>query len=113
MQVKGGSFTGDDKEFLRIKLGTGQVSWTPHVNGDWNTLARDKECLPLHATPDRVCFQRLQVIPAFEEALKTMKVGGVRRIIVPEEIGTALAALDGATGQHCLALPVPMRAIEY
>lgn len=59
------------------------------MNGDWYTLARDNECLPLHATPDRVFLWRLQVIPAFEEALKTMKVGGVRRIIVPEEIGTA------------------------
>ncbi|CAM6092442.1 unnamed protein product [Calypogeia fissa] len=28
-----------------------------------------------------------QVIPAFEEAIKTMRVGGVRRIIVPSDLG--------------------------
>ena len=28
-----------------------------------------------------------QVIPAFEEAIQTMKVGGIRRLIVPTEIG--------------------------
>lgn len=50
-KTKGGSFTGDDKDFLKVRLGSGQV------------------------------------IPAFEEALRGMKVGGVRRIIVPEEIG--------------------------
>ena len=29
----------------------------------------------------------LQVIPAFEEAVAGMKTGGVRRIVVPPEIG--------------------------
>ena len=29
----------------------------------------------------------LQVIPAIEEAILGMRVGGVRRIIVPEELG--------------------------
>ena len=29
----------------------------------------------------------LQVIPAFEEAMVGMKVGGVRRLIVPVELG--------------------------
>lgn len=29
----------------------------------------------------------LQVIPAFEEAIVGMKVGGVRRLIVPVELG--------------------------
>lgn len=48
LQVKGGSFTGDDKDFLKVRLGSDQV------------------------------------IPAFEEALRGMKVGGIRRIIVPE-----------------------------
>lgn len=48
MQTKGGSFTGDDKDFLKVRLGSNQV------------------------------------IPAFEEALRGMKVGGIRRIIVPE-----------------------------
>lgn len=48
---KGGSFTGDDKDFLRFKLGEHQV------------------------------------IPAFEEAVATMKVGGIRRIVVPVELG--------------------------
>lgn len=28
-----------------------------------------------------------EVIPAFEEAVATMKVGGIRRIIVPPELG--------------------------
>lgn len=48
---KGGSFTGDDKDFLRFKLGEHQV------------------------------------IPAFEEAVASMKVGGIRRIVVPVELG--------------------------
>lgn len=48
---KGGSFTGDDKDFLRFVLG------------------------------------QQQVIPAFEEAVSSMKVGGIRRIVVPVELG--------------------------
>mmetsp|Transcript_39539 Transcript_39539/g.126135 ORF Transcript_39539/g.126135 Transcript_39539/m.126135 type:complete len:209 (-) Transcript_39539:221-847(-) len=44
--AKGGAFEGNDTEFLRFKLGAGEV------------------------------------IPAFEEAVAGMKVGGVRRIIV-------------------------------
>lgn len=48
---KGGSFTGDDKDFLRFTLG------------------------------------QHQVIPAFEEAVAGMKVGGIRRIVVPVELG--------------------------
>jgi FKBP-type peptidyl-prolyl cis-trans isomerase len=48
LQTKGGSFTGDDKDFLKVRLGSNQV------------------------------------ILAFEEALRGMKVGGIRRIIVPE-----------------------------
>lgn len=50
-KTKGGSFTGDSKDYYRVKLGTNQV------------------------------------IPAFEEALASMKPGSVRRIIVPEELG--------------------------
>jgi FKBP-type peptidyl-prolyl cis-trans isomerase len=50
-KTKGGSFTGDDKDYLKVRLGSNQV------------------------------------IPAFEEALRGMKVGGIRRIVVPEEIG--------------------------
>ncbi|KAF8071220.1 FKBP19 [Scenedesmus sp. PABB004] len=50
-KAKGGSFTGDDKDFLRFTLGDGSV------------------------------------IPAFEEAVETMRVGGIRRIIVPVELG--------------------------
>lgn len=67
MQTKGGSFTGDDKDFLKVRLGSNQV------------------------------------IPAFEEALKGMKVGGIRRIIVPEVSSCALgdvAMKCGAT--QCL-----------
>lgn len=48
---KGGSFTGDEKDFFRFSVGDDKV------------------------------------IPAFNEALKGMKVGGIRRIIVPPEIG--------------------------
>ena len=48
LQTKGGSFTGDDKDYLKVRLGSNQV------------------------------------IPAFEEALRGMKVGGIRRIVVPE-----------------------------
>eukprot|EP00775_Hariotina_reticulata_P001962 gene1962-2289_t len=50
-KAKGGSFTGDDKDFFRFRLGDHKV------------------------------------IPAFEEAVATMKVGGVRRIVVPVELG--------------------------
>jgi len=48
---RGGSFTGDEKEYMRMTV------------GDPN------------------------VIPAFNEALEGMKVGGIRRILVPPEIG--------------------------
>uniref|UniRef100_A0A061RPL1 peptidylprolyl isomerase n=1 Tax=Tetraselmis sp. GSL018 TaxID=582737 RepID=A0A061RPL1_9CHLO len=48
---KGGAFTGDDKDFLRFRVGEGKV------------------------------------IPAFEEAIRGMKVGGIRRIVVPVELG--------------------------
>ena len=46
-KAKGGAFTGDEKEYLRFKLGDGTV------------------------------------IPAFEAAVADMRVGGVRRVIVP------------------------------
>lgn len=50
-KAKGGSFEGNEKNYLRVRLGTHEV------------------------------------IPAFEEALLTMNLGGVRRIIVPPELG--------------------------
>ncbi|PKA54070.1 Peptidyl-prolyl cis-trans isomerase FKBP19, chloroplastic [Apostasia shenzhenica] len=50
-KTKGGSFEGEDKEFLKFKLGSKQV------------------------------------IPAFEEAITGMAPGGIRRIIVPPELG--------------------------
>lgn len=50
-KTKGGSFEGDDKDFYKFILGSGQV------------------------------------IPAFEEAISSMAVGGIRRIIVPPELG--------------------------
>nr|XP_010929699.1 peptidyl-prolyl cis-trans isomerase FKBP19, chloroplastic [Elaeis guineensis] len=50
-KAKGGSFEGDDKNFFKFKLGSGQV------------------------------------IPAFEEAIVGMALGGIRRIIVPPELG--------------------------
>lgn len=50
-KAKGGSFTGDEKEFFRFTVGDDKV------------------------------------IPAFNEALQGMHVGGIRRIIVPPEIG--------------------------
>jgi FKBP-type peptidyl-prolyl cis-trans isomerase len=61
LQVKGGSFTGDDKDFLKVRLGSNQV------------------------------------IPAFEEALRGMKVGGIRRIIVPEVCRPACHLLQSLT----------------
>ena len=48
---RGGSFTGDEKDFMRFTVGDSRV------------------------------------IPAFNEALQGMKVGGIRRIIVAPEIG--------------------------
>ena len=48
---KGGSFTGDDKDYLRVKVGDPRL------------------------------------IPGFNEALLGMKVGGVRRVIVPASQG--------------------------
>lgn len=50
-KAKGGSFEGNEKDYLRIRLGTHEV------------------------------------ISAFEEAISTMNLGGVRRIIVPPELG--------------------------
>ncbi|KDP23254.1 hypothetical protein JCGZ_23087 [Jatropha curcas] len=50
-KTKGGSFEGNDKDFFKFKLGSGQV------------------------------------IPAFEEAVSGMALGGVRRIVVPPELG--------------------------
>ncbi|CAN1308698.1 Peptidyl-prolyl cis-trans isomerase FKBP19, chloroplastic [Linum perenne] len=50
-KTKGGSFEGDDKDFFKFKLGSGQV------------------------------------IPAFEEAVAGMAMGGIRRIVVPPELG--------------------------
>ena len=50
-QAKGGSFTGDTKDFFRFILG------------------------------------EKKVIPAFEEAVASMKPGGIRRIIVPSDLG--------------------------
>lgn len=50
-QPKGSSFTGEDKDFFKFRVGAKTV------------------------------------IPAFEEAIADMRVGGIRRIIVPEELG--------------------------
>lgn len=50
-KAKGGSFEGNEKNYLRFRLGTHEV------------------------------------IPAFEEAIMTMNLGGVRRIVVPPELG--------------------------
>eukprot|EP00245_Coleochaete_scutata_P007927 TRINITY_DN23751_c0_g1_i1.p1 TRINITY_DN23751_c0_g1~~TRINITY_DN23751_c0_g1_i1.p1 ORF type:complete len:315 (+),score=64.35 TRINITY_DN23751_c0_g1_i1:2-946(+) len=50
-KAKGGSFTGNEKDYYRFRLGIDKV------------------------------------IPAFEEAIQGMQVGGVRRIIVPPELG--------------------------
>ncbi|CAK7336034.1 unnamed protein product [Dovyalis caffra] len=50
-KTKGGSFEGDDKDFLKFRLGSREV------------------------------------IPAFEEAVSSMALGGIRRIIVPPELG--------------------------
>ena len=40
---------------------------------------------PFFLTSLHLCVH--QVIPAFDEAIATMKVGGIRRIIVPSDIG--------------------------
>lgn len=50
-KVKGGAFTGDDKDFFRFIIGKGTA------------------------------------IPALEEGLLGMRIGGVRQIIVPPELG--------------------------
>jgi FKBP-type peptidyl-prolyl cis-trans isomerase len=51
VQAKGGSFEGNDKDFLRIQYGT------------------------------------TKLIPGVQLALSGMKVGGIRRVIVPESLG--------------------------
>ena len=50
-KAKGGSFTGNDKDYLRFVVGDGSV------------------------------------IAGFDEAVKGMRVGGVRRVVVPVELG--------------------------
>ena len=50
-KARGGSFTGDEKDFFRFTLGDGSV------------------------------------IPGFDEAVRGMRVGGVRRAVVPVELG--------------------------
>eukprot|EP00803_Ostreobium_quekettii_P005883 evm.model.scf_86.11 EVM.evm.TU.scf_86.11 scf_86:148212-150026(+) len=50
-KAKGGSFVGDDKDFVAVKLGANKL------------------------------------IPGLEEAIMGMRVGGVRRVIVPVELG--------------------------
>ena len=51
VQPKGSSFEGNDKDYVRLKLGSANI------------------------------------IPGVEEALRGMRVGGVRRVIVPEQLG--------------------------
>jgi hypothetical protein len=51
MQPKGSSFEGNDKGYLKLKLGESKI------------------------------------IPAVDEALRGMKTGGVRRLIIPEQLG--------------------------
>ena len=50
-QPKGSDFYGDDKDFLRVKLG------------------------------------RDTLVPGFEEAVRGMRAGGIRRVVVPVELG--------------------------
>ncbi|KAL5167663.1 Peptidyl-prolyl cis-trans isomerase FKBP19, chloroplastic [Glycine soja] len=58
-KTKGGSFEGDDKDFFKFKIGYNEISM----------------------------YFDVQVIPAFEEAVSGMALGGIRRIIVPPELG--------------------------
>lgn len=51
LQAKGGSFEGNDKDFLRIQYG------------------------------------KAQLIPGVQIGLAGMKVGGIRRLIIPETLG--------------------------
>lgn len=50
-KARGGSFTGDEKDFFRFTLGDGSV------------------------------------VAGFDEAVRGMRVGGVRRVVVPVELG--------------------------
>ncbi|KAG0615407.1 hypothetical protein M758_5G038600 [Ceratodon purpureus] len=69
------------------------VDWDGYTIGYYGRIfeARNKAKGGSFEGDDKVFFKfRLgnsEVIPAFEEAVATMKVGGVRRIIVPPELG--------------------------
>eukprot|EP00899_Mesostigma_viride_P023883 jgi/Mesvir1/467/Mv11342-RA.1 len=75
-KVKGGAFTGEDKDFLRFRLGGNDI------------------------------------IPAFNEVLKGMKPGGIRRLIVTPDLGYPGDSFDKGVG------PVPStfsgkRALDF
>ncbi|CAI7801454.1 unnamed protein product [Closterium sp. NIES-53] len=78
-KAKGGSFEGNEKDFFRYHVAQGEVR-PFHASATPSPPC----CHPL--TP-RVAGTVSAVIPAFEEAVASMKLGGVRRIVVPPEIG--------------------------
>ncbi|KAG6788030.1 hypothetical protein POTOM_004083 [Populus tomentosa] len=97
-KTKGGSFEGDDKDFFKFRLGSRQVAYpfsffayTPvsdplvfrvSVNRTMSSnINSDASLMRL------IGFLSIQVIPAFEEAVSGMAPGGIRRIIVPPELG--------------------------
>ncbi|KAJ6945750.1 hypothetical protein NC651_000727 [Populus alba x Populus x berolinensis] len=84
-KTKGGSFEGDDKDFFKFRLGSRQCSCIDVSNGKLGTMSSninsDVSLMRL------IGFLSIQVIPAFEEAVSGMAPGGIRRIIVPPELG--------------------------
>ncbi|KAH8522387.1 hypothetical protein H0E87_003133 [Populus deltoides] len=84
-KTKGGSFEGDDKDFFKFRLGSRECSCIDVSNGKLGTMSSN---INSDASLMRLIgFLSIQVIPAFEEAVSGMALGGIRRIIVPPELG--------------------------
>nr|XP_024376659.1 uncharacterized protein LOC112282811 [Physcomitrium patens] len=94
--------TGTGLQFKDLREGTGPVpaagnavvvDWDGYTIGYLGRIfeARNKAKGGSFEGDDKSFFRfklgNSEVIPAFEEAVATMKVGGIRRIIVPPELG--------------------------
>ncbi|EFJ05865.1 hypothetical protein SELMODRAFT_450892 [Selaginella moellendorffii] len=94
--------TSSGLQFKDLKMGTGPipkpgetvvVDWAGYTIGYYGRIfeARNKAKGGSFEGNEKELFRfkvgRSEVIPAFEEAVASMSVGGVRRIIVPPELG--------------------------
>ncbi|RZC24093.1 Peptidyl-prolyl cis-trans isomerase FKBP19, chloroplastic [Glycine soja] len=85
-KTKGGSFEGDDKNFVKFKIGYNEI-WHAFSARPQGVLCPLTVGLNPAWALSSLVHKMLHVIPAFEEVVSGLALGGIRRIIVPPELG--------------------------